>query len=205
MDDLVAVVADADAEQTIQVLLEERKESLGIRPIRYRILRHVRRDPGCRRQAAELLHPVRRSSRRALIVFDHEGSGGEVIGREDLQREVQGTVAAAGWEDNVGVVVISPELEAWIWSQSAWVERILGWSERPERLRGWLQARGLWDEGHAKPRRPKEAFERAIRVAGVRRSSALFRELALRVGLNHCVDPAFENLRETLRAWFPPR
>ena len=38
----------------------------------------------------------------------------------------------------------------------------------------------------------------------VRRSPRQFSRLAERVDFNGCRDPAFNELRQTLQAWFPP-
>jgi hypothetical protein len=35
------------------------------------------------------------------------------------------------------------------------------------------------------------------------RSSAIFFELAQRVSVNRCIDPAFLKFKNTLRQWFP--
>ena len=60
------LVADADIEATMEVLLTQRQAALGIRDIAFTIIPHLHRDPGCRREAA------RTASRYAN---DHEFGG----------------------------------------------------------------------------------------------------------------------------------
>ncbi|MBI3182840.1 MAG: hypothetical protein HYZ28_11940 [Myxococcales bacterium] len=46
-------------------------------------------------------------------------------------------------------------------------------------------------------------MEQALFMSRKPRSSARYRTLAERVGLDACTDPAFQKLREVLAAWFP--
>jgi hypothetical protein len=81
----------------------------------------------------------------------------------------------------------------------------LGWRGRKPPLRQWLTAQGYLQEKEVKPQRPKEAMEKALRLAGKKRSSAIYARLARKVSLSRCVDPAFVKLRETLQSWFPEK
>ena len=87
-------------------------------------------------------------------------------------------------------IVLAPELETWVWSDSPHVAAVAGWAERP-RLRQWLNDHGLWNEQESKPPRPKEAFHAALHASGVARSASLHRQLAERVSLNRCADRSF--------------
>ena len=51
----------------------------------------------------------------------------------------------------------------------------------------------------------REAFHAALHEARVARSASLYRRLAERVSVQRCADRAFQDLRSTLRHWFPPR
>ncbi|MFB3133348.1 MAG: hypothetical protein ACE10K_12585, partial [Rhodothermales bacterium] len=53
-----------------------------------------------------------------------------------------------------------------------------------------------------KPQRPKEAVEAVLRATDTPRSSSLYRQLAQKVSLNRCDDPAFLKLKSTLQEWF---
>ena len=48
--------------------------------------------------------------------------------REEIETEVEGRLHKNGWAvDAVCVVVIQPEIEAWVWAGSANVAAALGW------------------------------------------------------------------------------
>jgi hypothetical protein len=53
-----------------------------------------------------------------------------------------------------------------------------------------------------KPDRPKEAMEEALRRSRTPRSSSLYAELARKVGVQRCVDSAFQQFRDMLCRWF---
>jgi hypothetical protein len=57
-------------------------------------------------------------------------------------------------------------------------------------------------EGQTKPPRPKEAATAAMTKVMKRRSSDIYGEIASRVSLARCVDPAFLKLMDVLRGWF---
>ena len=139
--------------------------------------------------------------RHGLVVFDREGSGREHIPVDQLQNEIRQRMAVSGWDDRAEVVVLDPELEVWVFAGSPDVERCLGWRRR-RGLRNWLQQQGLWEQDHAKPARPKEALETALRAARRSRSS-MYECLGSKVGVAGCIDPAFLRLRQTLMEWSP--
>lgn len=198
--DLVALVADKNVEFALRGLLS-RPAALGIRPVAFRVFVHPERDPGCLRKAAAFLRPQTAFFRHALVVFDREGCGKDEQPRTDLETEVERGLAGAGWDDRAAVVVIDPELENWVWSDSPEVDRVLGWTELLP-VRDWTRSQGFtWS--HGKPARPKEAMQAALRHVRKPRSSALFAALAQRVGLERCHDPAFGKLRACLQRWFP--
>ncbi|HEY2289968.1 MAG TPA: hypothetical protein VGM86_04625 [Thermoanaerobaculia bacterium] len=120
-----------------------------------------------------------------------------------LESQLEERLAQSGWEDRAAAVVISPELENWVWSDSPHVERVLGWERGSAPLRGWLQEKGLLEAGVAKPARPKEAVELALWTVRKPRSSAIYFELAQNVSTDRCTDPAFLKLRRCLCEWFP--
>ena len=117
--------------------------------------------------------------------------------REDLLHQMWKT----GWPVAAcEVVVLDPELETWIWADSPVVPDVLrmSWTDI------WTLAyrHEYWVAGQPKPVRPKELLETILSRQGRPHSSALFQEIARRVGLRSCVDPAFVLLRETLLSWF---
>ncbi len=201
--DLVVLVPGKDDRETVDGLLSVRSESLGILRIRYEILVHPRRDAGCFHEAPAVLQPFHRRARHALVLFDREGCGQENRTAQEIAGDVQGRLAEAGWGDRAEAVVIDPELEVWIWTDSPRIEGELGWSHRDRRLRDWLQENGWWGEEERKPARPKEAFERVLRELRLQRSSSIYGRLARTVGLRRCEDLSFRRFCDLLRSWFP--
>ncbi len=101
------------------------------------------------------------------------------------------------------MIVIEPELEAWVWAASPHVADVLGWRENQADLRPFLTARGLWDKRCPKPIQPKETMRHALREKNKPFGAPLFSELAKRVDVGQCEDPAFTKLRDQLRESFP--
>jgi len=141
--------------------------------------------------------------RHALVVFDREGCGQDAKTRADLERQVEEALDRTWPERRAAAIVIDPELENWVWSESPHLEEVLGWSGRKPDLRSWLEQTYGVVQDTSKPRRPKEALETALREVRIPRSSAIYRELADKVSLKQCRDPAFEKLKTTLVRWFP--
>jgi hypothetical protein len=100
-------------------------------------------------------------------------------------------------------LVVDPEIEVWLWSESPNVARVLGRDERQPPLRAWLAEQGVWPPEAAKPSDPKRAIEMVLHDTGTGRSSSLYGEIAARASIRHCQDGAFAALLRTLREWFP--
>ncbi len=198
--DLFVLAADLELANALEGLLS-RSRDLGIEDIEFDIERHINRDSGCRSEAVEYLRPYLGRYRYALIVFDYHGCGSS-LPREGIQRNLEKQLARNGWENGAKVIVIDPELEVWVWSHSPTVSRVLGWDDRYPELRRWLGDQQLWPPGDSKPTHPKKAMREAMRHGRVQRSARKFSELATAVELDGCRDPAFNELKTTLRRWF---
>ncbi|MFH1266471.1 MAG: hypothetical protein ABIK89_12150 [Planctomycetota bacterium] len=181
-----------------------RPMALGIRQVMLEVLVHPQKDPGVLLFAHDFLRPFAGKFEHAMVVFDREGCGREVEGRETLEADVEQRLATSGWADRARAIVIDPELENWVWSDSPEVDKALGWAGRSPALRPWLTEKGFFQKIESKPDRPKEAVEAALREVRVPRSSAIYRELAESVSFRRCSDPAFDKLTATLQRWFPP-
>lgn len=201
MKDLIVLVADKNMEHAVRGLLQ-RRQALGIREIDAEIFVHPRHDPGCVNEAHDFLRPFTESHRRALVLFDHDGSGREATAPSALASLVKQRLEAGGWQDRAEVIVLAPELEIWVWSASPQVEACLGWAGREPRLREWLAASNQWPPGQAKPTDPKAALEMALREARKPRSSAIYLDLAQKVSLRGQSEPAFLLFIQTLQSWF---
>lgn len=200
MTDLIALAADKNIEAGIRAVLQ-RDQSLGCRRFSYNSFVHPQHDPGCYSRAAEFLRVFARQYERALVIFDLEGSG-STVDRSTTEAEVESRLAASGWENGrAACVVVDPEIENWVWSDSPNVAQILGWQEALD-LRSALQQTGRWPDTVSKPPRPKEALEFILWKIRRPRSSAIYAELGSTVGLTRCSDAAFLKLRAVLAAWF---
>lgn len=201
MKDLVCLVADNNIKAALRGLFG-RPRALGLRAIDFDIFVHFRRDSGCCHEAHEFLRPHRHGYRHGLVVFDRDWDGAPSRNALELEATVRGRLGDDGWAD---VVVIDPELEAWVWSDSPHVAEALGWRARNPPLRSWLEALSLWKAGQPKPSDPKAAVESALREVRVPRSSAIYETLAKRVSVERCTDASFKRFRERLTGWFAER
>lgn len=199
--DLVVLTADKNAQFALRGLLS-RSKSLGIRKLEPDYYIHPGKDPGILGNAHEYLRTFTRTHAHALVLMDREGCGKETRSREELEQQIETALSRSGWGDRAAVIVIDPELDIWVWSDSPHVDTELGWAERTPSLRTWLHEQGFVSQGALKPARPKEALEAALRLVRMPRSSAIYQALAAKVGLSRCVDAAFLNLKTVLQHWF---
>jgi hypothetical protein len=199
--DLVVLVPDKQLEATIGAILQ-RHVSLHIRRLTAEILVHPRRDPGCRGEAAGLLSIFVARARFSLVIFDRAGCGAEHLPRSTIESNVEAMLATAGWSDRAAAVVIDPELEAWVWSDSPIVDQTIGWAGASPALRTWLTEQGFLKGNETKPAKPKEAMDAALRRQRKRRSASIFKELGSKVSLSRCTDPAFVKLKAVVQQWF---
>jgi len=202
LTDLVLLVADKNIEYGLRGLLS-RPQALGIRSVTSKIYVHPQRDPACAQKPHEFLRQFAADYRRALVVFDHQGSGREYRVATQLEEDVRHLLSANGWEGRAQAIVIAPELEAWVFPASPLVEKSLAWPG-PAPLRQWLLNKGLWSQECAKPADPKTALETALASLRRPRSSAIYEDLGRTVDFSECQDAAFNRLRNVLRQWFPP-
>ncbi|HEY0553853.1 MAG TPA: hypothetical protein VGG20_06265 [Thermoanaerobaculia bacterium] len=200
--DLILLVADKNMEASLRGLLS-RSQSLKCRPVTFDLYVHPERDPGCLLRGHDFLRPFASRYERALVLLDHEGCGREAVVRSGLESELEERLGDAGWGDRAAAVVISPELENWVWSDSPHIDRALGWTSSEISLRDWLMEKGFLSAGAIKPLKPKEAVEVVLRTARKPRSSSIYLDLAKLVGTDRCTDPAFQKLRRCLQEWFP--
>lgn len=200
--DLVLLVADKNIEASLRGLLS-RSHALRIRQVTFDLFVHPDRDPGCLRRSHDFLRPFANLYEYALVLLDQKGCGRGDVERSVLESDIESRLNAAGWEDRAAAVVIAPELENWVWSDSPHVDRALGWEGRTVPLRSWLQDEDLLQAGSTKPSEPKRAVELVLRTVRTPRSSAIYFALAQSVSTERCTDPAFFKLRRCLREWFP--
>ncbi len=198
MKDLLLLVADKSMQFSLQGGLD-RPQSLGIRPITFDFRQHPGRDGGARTSGARILALERQRFSHALLVLDHEGNGSGMT-PEELEQRLDEELAAT-WSGNAKAIVIAPELDVWMWGSDNLLSEILKWRE-VEPMRSWLSSRGFIFDVNRKPLRPKEALEALLLICKRPRSAALYQEIARRISLIRCTDPAFLRLHAQLKKWF---
>lgn len=200
--DLVVLVSDRNMEYAVKGLLL-RTQSLGICQLAIDYYAHPEHDPGCLLRGHDFLRPFINKFTHALVILDYDGCGQEKSPREVLEKQIESRLMESGWGNRAAAIIIEPELETWVWSHSRQVDQVLGWSDRDPDLRTWLTQQGYIRTRLAKPAQPKKVFEQVLKLVGKARSSSIFYQLAGTVGLERCIDPAFNKLKTTLRNWFP--
>ena len=160
-------------------------------------------DPGLYRRGGELMRPYHADYQHAVVIADEEWGGSP--GADEMVRALRAHLDAAGWVGARGLpLVVSPEADVWLWSDSPHTATALGWPSW-DTLRPALEGEGLLLAGEQKPARPKEAAEWALRQGPKRipRSSKLYREVSGNVSVRRCQDPALMAFVRQLQAWFP--
>jgi hypothetical protein len=200
--DLVVLAPDKDIEQALRGIIS-RREALGIRPIKADYLVHPNRDPGIFHTADQLLLPYANDVDYAIVVFDCAWEGAPTSHPGSLAKHVETRLQGA-WPNRACVVAIDPEVEAWVWSSSPNVDRVLDWAGRNPPLREWLRQQGLWPPGMVKPPDPRPPLNvRFVRYAfllQVRFSASSHRLLAL----NGAPTQALSQSGTPCRPGFPP-
>lgn len=203
MKDLVILAADKDLRTALEALLK-RDQSLGIRPITFTVFTEPGHDPACARTGVQFLDQFVGQFQRALLMFDYEGSGMEqTCTPDELQTTLDTQLHGGPWGTNAKTLLLNPELEAWVWSDSPQVSEAIRWKGSRESLTAWLIQEGRLAQGQPKPPRPKEAFDAALYAAGQPHSASLFGRLAENVSFRRCTDPSFDKFCQILREWFP--
>ncbi len=200
--DLVVLAADNKIEAAMKGILS-RHHALEVRSLSVDYYSHPEHDPGCFQKGPEFLKFATRQAHHAIVVMDYEGSGQEhLMSRTEMETDLEQRLHKEGWCDRAAAIVIAPELENWIWSDSPHVDFVTGWAGRSPSLRTWLLEQGWLQSMGSKPARPKEAMMAALKSAGKSASSSRYKELAQVVSFERCVDDSFLKLKTVLRRWF---
>lgn len=198
MKDLIVLVADKNMEFAVRGILK-RNESLNIRETSYKVIRHSQNDPGVYRAAHDFLRIYVSEYRYAIVMLDREGCGC-ADNSINIAQEIQLRLNSSGWDERSHVIVLDPELEVWVWSDSPEVANCIGWNNND--LRRWLRSEGYLLPNANKPQNPKLALENALKIKNRPRSSSIFYKLAENVSFNRCTDPSFQEFKDTLLNWF---
>jgi hypothetical protein len=199
LQDLVALVADKNMQFALQGALA-RPQALGIRCLSYDFRTHMGRDGGVRTNGAELLELEAHHFNHALMLLDFEGCGREHESALALENQLDDQLHSR-WGGRAKAIVISPEVDIWLWGAENALQQALRWSQS-DSIRDWLRRKDFEFRLDGKPRQPKEALELICREQKLARSSALYERITSRISLKKCTDPAFERLRAQLLTWF---
>lgn len=207
MKDLLLFVADADAQAFMKSILNK-PQAISIRPVDFDIDRHPQRDSGMVQSGAELTRMKKGRYRKALLTWDHHGSGRDhKHSPEEVRSEIQNKLDSFTWSDNSAVTIFVPELEQWLWHCENAVLAHCGLTDN--QLQSWLEERSIklgMTITDLKSRHPKELFEHVMRDRLRRTISPRdFGEIGKRAGVNGLMEcETFRSIVEILRMWFPP-
>ena len=123
MKDLVILAADKDLEFALRGMLS-RPEALGMRTVEEDIFVHPEHDPACALRGVDYLANFSGQYRYGLLIFDHEGSGREATTPQELQKSLNAEFASSAWDNRARAIVLVPELEVWIWSDSPHIDEV---------------------------------------------------------------------------------
>ena len=208
MRPLLFVVADKNMEYVLRGFFERNgwDRAVPCEPFEFDAARDIlvavgQNDPGLYKRANDLLRPFHGKYERVVVMIDAEWNGSP--GAEEIRAEIEAHIVSAGWAAKDGLaLVLEPEIDVWLWSNSPHVATAMGWKNWDE-LRSSLKNNGWLMEAGIKPERPKEAAEWALRQRQKPRSSTLYWKIANVVSVSRCKDPTLNALLNALRRWFP--
>jgi hypothetical protein len=210
MRDLLVYVADGNMAGAVGGLLEREGAHLSIGCAQFAFDSRVdikvakgQNDPGVYTRADALMRPFAGEYRYAVVIVDEEWDGSP--GAAAIEERLREHLNAAGWPAERGLaLVVSPEADVWLWSDSPHTATALGWPSW-DALRPALEGEGFLAPEATKPERPKEAAEWALGKGPKRipRSSKLYREVSGKVSIKRCEDNALAAFVHQLRIWFP--
>lgn len=200
MQDLVVLVADKNMQFALQGALD-RPQAMGVRPFSFEFRSHMGRDGGVRTTGADVLAREAARFSHALMLLDFEGCGQEQDDPLVIEAQLDGKLQRI-WDANAKAIVISPEVDAWLWGNDAVLRDALHWPQNGT-IRDWLRGKGFEFNADDKPLRPKEALDAMRPVHKQARSSAMYERVTKRISLQNCTDPAFIRVRTQLQTWFP--
>lgn len=208
MRDCLFLVADKNMSYSLKGVLGRPQfhRVLGTAPFRFEPERdiqiaHGQNDPGLYKRADELLRPLVGKWQHAVVMADASWDGSP--GADAIRERLESHLERMGWSDGSGLgLVLVPEVDIWLWSESPHTPEALGWPSWTE-LRPVLEGRFL-EPGQVKPAKPKEAAEFALRLKKGTRTSEIYREVSSKVSLAKCQETSVLTLIQTLQRWFPP-
>lgn len=200
------MTADADTLAFLKSLLG-RYEALGIHNITFEQVRHTMRDSGVVKDGPETARFYKGKCHRALLLWDHHGSGLEKrYSPEKSATMVQERLDAVNWRDKSAAVVIVPELEEWLWRSPSSI--VTYFNVQQSILDTWVAeytTRKRMPREQTMQTLPKELFEH-ICINKLRQSISPrdFEELGKLASVMALQQSdSFSRILSLLREWFP--
>lgn len=205
MKDLLVFAADADAEAFLRAVLGK-PQALGIRPVTVDIKRHPQRDSGMVQSGAELVRMQKGRYGKALLLWDHHGSGRDREEPSKVRQEIQGKLDSFTWSGNSAVTILVPELEQWLWycETALAAHWVMTKDDMALAVDAYAAQNGIRPE-EDKRDQPKELFEHIARKRLKRTISPYdFEKIGEKASIKaliHC--PSFRAIGAVLQEWFP--
>jgi hypothetical protein len=201
--DLIIVAADRAAQVMLIELLNRLPPALGLREFSWQVLVHENRDPGCYTKGVDKLDLSAKDFEHCILIFDHEGCGAEHKSPTEIQSELEQKLTNGLWPNRNAVIVIDPELENWVWTNSIHTSAAMGWGSDRDGLKSWLIAKDWLGPNDEKPKRPKEAMEASHKFkVKAPITSDTFATIAAKASFKSCTSPSFLKFKSTITTWF---
>ncbi|WP_373479206.1 hypothetical protein [Geminocystis sp.] len=209
MRDCIFLLADKNMEAVFTGFLTREKFylSLGISKFNFDPKQDIIVDesgnyPGIYTRGHELIRSYQTTHKYAVIVLDNAWDGSP--GVKKIETNITNNLIQTGWNKNqIVVIVINPELEAWILQDNPHVAESFRYKNESTSLKEWLILKGLWDKNKPKSDDPKKAIEVILKFTKTPRSSAIYQKIASKISVKGCQDLAFKKLVDYLKFWFP--
>lgn len=200
MIDLLLYCADSDMRFSLDTILTNRRESLNIKHIKYKIIVDQLHDSSIVKKDSNYFSLLKNqtNAQKLLVILDNEWDGSP--GKNKIKDRILSNLQLSIWQKgDYEVIVIDPELEIWVWSNyqsfANSINRGINIVENTARRLGW--------DGVNKPKNPKFVYEELLRSLDISKSSSVFTDIAQFISLNRCSDESFQLFKNTLKSWFP--
>lgn len=211
------LVADGQTETTIKAFFNRtdfcKKLKVGPFEVGDMDIEKVGNDAEVFYRAADRARSRLKTHQKLVVILDEAWDDKRAPDAATIKERLTQDLYAKGWEyDRFVVIVIQPELENWIWNDTAHMHRVFRFDQIP----GFTSARDYfreakvdsagkrchWPEQASKPTNPKEALHMLCRESRAKPDAAKYADVVCGVNVLRCQEPGFQELLATLRRWF---
>lgn len=201
MKDLLVIVSDKNIEFLLLGLFSRLSRIENIKNFTYQIMVHPQRDPGVVNDSHNFARSFSSKFNYIITVSDYEGSGKDDLPLPQIKQIVETNLESNGWASRACSIIVSPEIENWIWVNEAQMHDAVSWNQT-EGIYEWIDKNKLRKPGEFKPFSPKEAFEKCLRICQTARSSSIYKKIGSSASYKNCTDTSFLMLITQLKEWF---